>query len=117
MIAEPKQADRIDLEEFRSPGVIVLSGRPKGVALRRRLGLDKKDIQPGQITIVVPQEIVSLNSSFFLGLFADSVTTLGREKFEQKYLFECPSEIREDVEDGIRQALDESNPIPDRRGG
>lgn len=116
MIAEPKQANRIDLDEFRSPGVIVLSGRPKGVALRRRLGLDEKDLHAGPITIVVPEEIVSLNSSFFLGLFAESVTSLGREGFQRKYLFECPPEIREDVEDGIRQALDESNPIPERRG-
>lgn len=116
MIAEVQQANRINLDEFRTAGVIVFSGRPKGVALRRKLQLDAEDNQPFPVTIVVPDEVVSLNSSFFLGLFADSVTALGREKFERKYVFECPVEIREDIEDGIRQALDESNPIPDRTG-
>ncbi|MFN2475789.1 MAG: hypothetical protein ABR526_05530 [Chthoniobacterales bacterium] len=116
MIAEVQQENRINLDEFRTAGVIVFSGRPKGVALRRKLQLDKKDADQSQVTIVVPNEVVSLNSSFFLGLFADSVTALGRDRFEQKYVFECPIEIREDIEDGIRQALDESNPIPDRTG-
>ena len=102
----------IDLGQYHQPGTILLSGRPKGVALRQKLNLDKLDDQEEvQVEIAVPSEIVSLNSSFFLGLFGPSVRNLGEYGFRKKYTFTCPPQIEEDVEAGIREALNRANPL------
>ena len=108
------QNNVVDLDKYRNPGTLVLSGRPKGEALRKQLGLDMKDQQLGIITVLVPQEIISLNSSFMLGLFADSIRKLGIEGFEKKYIFECGPEVLEDIERAKKEAINESNPLPQR---
>ena len=103
---------RIDLGQYHEPGTILLSGRPKGVALRDKLNLDKLDGQQDvQVDVVVPTEIVSLNSSFFLGLFGPSVRDLGEYGFRQKYSFVCQPKIEIDVEAGIKEALNKANPL------
>ncbi len=102
----------INLNCHRSKDVIVFSGRPKGQALRQKLELNAFDKTPDTAVVNVPDDVVSLNSSFFLGLFAESVKSLGEKQFRTKYIFECPDEIREDIDDGIQQALRESNPLP-----
>ena len=89
----------------------MLSGRDKGDLVRERLHLDAEDLKPEPVTIVVPKEIISLNSSFFLGLFAKSVISLGSDKFDQKYQFECSPMQRQDIERGKKEALDKSNPL------
>ena len=104
----------INLGDFRTPKSIVLSGRPKGETIRARLRLDREDDDPQPVKILVPAEIVSLNSSFFLGLFDASVKKLG-DGFEKKYVFECTPIIRADVEKGRREALNESNPLIAKR--
>jgi hypothetical protein len=105
----------INLREFTSLDSIVISGRPKGEELRQKLSLDRLDVEPGVVTFVVPEEIVSLNSSFFLGLFTPSIQRLGVQAFDQKYRFECNQEVREDVERGKREALTQSNPLLKRK--
>jgi hypothetical protein len=95
---------------------LVISGRPKGEELRSKLDLDSEDKRPGQVEIIVPTHIISLNSSFFLGLFAQSVQSLGPEGFDEKYVFRAIPEIWEDIEEGKREALEESNPLPAARG-
>lgn len=103
----------VDLDDYRNKGVILLSGRAKGEAVRSQLRLEEVDRDPtGTITFLVPDEIVSLNISFFLGLFSKSVKSLGEEAFRAKYIIRGPAEIEEDVDGGIRQALRDTNPLP-----
>ncbi|MEA3207131.1 MAG: hypothetical protein QOE70_188 [Chthoniobacter sp.] len=115
MAADPHISEPtiVDLENYRNKGVILFSGRPKGEALRAKLRLDEIDVDPtARVKFLVPDEIVSLNSSFFLGLFSQSVKRLGEKEFRDKYIIEGPPEIEEDVDGGIRQALRDSNPLP-----
>ena len=100
----------IDLGDYRTPNAIVLSGRTKGQDLRQRLDLASEDTKPAPVLIRVPRAIVSLNSSFFLGLFTGSIRLL-RDKFDGKYTFECSSLVREDIEKGKREAINEANPL------
>jgi hypothetical protein len=90
----------------------VISGRPKGEFLREKLQLDLEDERHEPVEVIIPEHIISLNSSFFLGLFAPSVQKLGIEKFDAKYKFQAIAEIHEDIEEGKREALEESNPLP-----
>jgi hypothetical protein len=102
---------QIDLSKYAGPDVILLSGRPMGEEIRRKLQVDNMDSCNDLVQVKVPQSIVSLNSSFFLGLFAPSIQTLGESRFRAKYVFECRSVVLKDIDSGIRQALNIANPL------
>jgi hypothetical protein len=101
----------IDLTKFTGVDEIILSGRPKGEELRRKLGLDAADDRAELINIIIPQRIISLNSSFFLGLFAKSVDKLGESGFLAKYVFDCKPILVRDIDAGVHQAVNTSNPL------
>jgi hypothetical protein len=101
----------IDLSVYHEKGTILMSGRPKGVAVRAEINLDKLDSQNDEVEIIVPDEVVSLNSSFFSGLFGPSIKKLGKDAFKSKYKFCCLPQIRDDIEAGIAEALNQSNPL------
>jgi hypothetical protein len=105
--------EMIDLTRFTGADEIVLSGRPKGEELREKLKLDEKEARAGEIKIkiIIPHHIVSLNSSFFLGLFTKSVQKFGEVGFQSKYEFDCRPILLNDIEAGIHQALNTSNPL------
>jgi hypothetical protein len=94
----------IDLKKFAGP---VYTGRPRGEAIRLQINLDKIDTDPSTaVKIIVPEETFSLNSSFFLGLLGPSVRASGtREKFLEKFDFQCPDHILEFIDSGIERAL------------
>ena len=89
----------------------VFSGRNNGSSLRRRLRLDDYDKEDGIATVTIPPETFSFNISFFLGLFSDSVRTLGETVFRQKYVFQCTDVIMDNINDGIERAQKVSEPL------
>lgn len=100
----------IYLEQYVAANSIILSGRDKGINLRDKLKLDELEEQFDFIEISVPPRIVSLNSSYFLGLFTKSIKKYdGRDGFLNKYKFKCDKYIEKDIEKGIHEALKESN--------
>ena len=101
----------IDLARFTSKTSMVLSGRERGVGVRSKLDLDKLDRAAQIIEVTIPEHIISLNSSFFQGLFGESVRSLGGLKFRECYRFLCSEVIAEDIEKGIVDALNQSNPL------
>ena len=94
----------IDLGKYCS-ATIVLSGRTKGEKIRKELQLQTIDKEAEPIAVEVPLGVVSMNSSFFLGLFGPSVRQLGAENFKRKYMFKARPAVVEDVNRGIRDAL------------
>jgi hypothetical protein len=101
----------IDIKQFQTPGAKVLSGRPKGQEVRQKLCLDQVDVSPELINVLVPEEILTINSSFFLGLFGDSVRKLGENGFLDHYRFSVPERIWPDIRSGIADAMRTSNPL------
>lgn len=101
----------INLGDYRSPHIIVLSGRSRAEKIRDDLRLDEEDKTTMLVHVVVPDDILSLNSSFFLGLFDHSIEHLGISAFEEKYQFNCTAEIRQDVEKGMQEAINKSNAL------
>lgn len=99
----------IKLNEYQEQKSKVFSGRTLGKSLRLKLDLDKYDNGEEEIVIEIPDETISINSSFFLGLLSESIIYLGEEKFRKKYKFICKNQIMEDVDDGIKKALKRSN--------
>lgn len=103
--------EKIDLSKHKGKKYKVLSGADLGIEVRKNLRLDRSDKQSGVTTFWIPDDVYSLNSSFFSGLFQKSIRTLGVDKFREKYKFECSPTIRENIEDGIFNIVNTLNLI------
>lgn len=96
---------KIDFSTFNSR---VLVGRPRGEKAREKYGLDSIDKEGGLVEVVIPDNIYSVNSSFFLGLFGKSIVTAGsRESFFGRYHFSSSKELKERFEGFVSRALQE----------
>lgn len=110
---------KINLGDYKNSKATLFTGRPQGEEVRRKLDLDKIDKKKGvNVVFVIPEDVVSFNPSFYLGLLFPSYKTLKKEGFEKKYSFEIDSDdieiiklLNNDLEDGKRSALNslESN--------
>ena len=102
----------IDFSKLIKGNIKIFSGRDKGENARKNFNLDKLDLKEDEIVnVFIPEEIWSINSSFFLGCFGPSVRKLGEDGFREKYVFNCGSIILKNIEDGISRALKTSNPL------
>jgi hypothetical protein len=108
---------KIDLNEVRNPPRSgLLSGRDAGIAARAHFHLDKLDAQDVPVEVVIPDEVFSLNTSFFLGLFGDSVRSLGPEGFRKKYRFILDESVHGmTINRGIQKAMKEGNVFPEKK--
>ena len=96
---------KINIDNYISSKSIILSDRDKGELAREKMQLEQLEKEYKKIIIVIPDRIVSFNSSYFLGLFTPSIKYLGgRVGFFNKYEFVCDSLIMEDIEYGIQEA-------------
>lgn len=100
----------IDLGSYRTAGVRVLAGRERGRLVRGKAGLDKLDKAPDPVEVHVPDDLWAITSSFFLGMFGDSVRFLGEEGFRKHYIF-TGKDISSIFEDGIREAQRSGSPL------
>ena len=97
--------DSIDLTPDNKE-VKVLSGRDKGEQLREFFLLDSLDKVIKGVTIVyIPDDIYSISSGYFLGLFGKSIRCLGELNFRKRYHFVCENCLLSNIDDGIKQAL------------
>lgn len=98
----------IDLNQARiPPNSEVISGRDCGEEFRRRFQLDSLDVSTDEAVVSIPSAVVSINTSFFLGLFGPSVRRLGPEGFMSKYKFHCDDVHMATVREGVIRATKE----------
>lgn len=97
------------MQQFLSDNSRVFTGRIEGESARKKLNLDKLDNQDIVLEIIFPKQVLAINPSFFLGLFAPSIKCLGIDKFKEKYDFISPESVKEDIEEGIIKALKDYN--------
>jgi len=109
--------NKINLLQFRGNNSSLFTGRPQGNDAREELKLDEKDNTKDTYTFIIPKGTTSFNPSFYLGLLYKSIKKLGIEKFESKYKFEFEDKVNEEIikvlkdnlEDGRRNALNSMN--------
>ena len=101
----------IDFNRFRSLESRVFSGRDRAGLIRKEIDFDKLLTNCESIQISIPDDIYSINTSFFLGLFGSTVRRLGEEKFRKRFKFICSETIKNDLEEGIDRALKEKSVI------
>ena len=105
----------IDLNQARTaPQAKVFAGRERGKYWRRQFKLDHVDLEEGSVDVLIPEDIISLNISFFLNLFGDSVRRLGREGFKAHYHFKSDPILELAIEQGIDQALKRSSALSEQ---
>jgi hypothetical protein len=103
-------AKQIDLNEARIPSNSeVITGRDCGEEFRRRFQLDALDVSEDEAVVSIPAAVVSINTSFFLGLFGPSVRRLGPERFLSKYKFQCDDVHMATVREGMIRAAKEQS--------
>lgn len=93
--------DIINISEIGGKKYKVLSGVELGQKARKQFNLDLLDSQKNIVTILVPESVYSVNSSFFSGLFQKSLIQLKEKAFREQYIFECDEIIRKNIENGI----------------
>ncbi len=84
----------INLGAYRENGVHVISGRPKGRYARSLEFLDTIDSDPTvSVLLTIPEDVLIVNPSFFLGLIGNSVEKLGATIFKERYQLETANEL------------------------
>ncbi|MCI8498930.1 MAG: hypothetical protein HFG33_06040 [Bacilli bacterium] len=95
-----------------SKKIFAISGRDLGFKQRKYHKLDELEENNDIIEVKIADNIIFLSSSFFLGMFGDSVRKCGsKEKFKEKFIFKTNGQIESNIEDGINDALKNINPL------
>lgn len=102
--------EKINMCNRRADGSKLYSGRPLGIDVRKDLELDAKDKDKGVYVFVFPEDTISINSSYFGGLFETSIMNLGREKFLAKYKFQYANgkELKDTLQRNINEGIEDS---------
>lgn len=87
--------------------IAVYTGRKRGGEDRKRFNVNTLDQDDDRVEFIVPNSTYSMTSSYFLGLFGDSIRKFGRDKFLHKYLIIAPPHVERKVDDWISRALRE----------
>ena len=104
-MSSPSKSPRVlDLERFRgSRENRVLAGRDEGKQARLDARVDELDTVEDSVKVLVPHDLFSVTSSFFLGLFEESIRRLGGTRFLEHYAF-SGKPIQRVIDDAIRSA-------------
>lgn len=99
------------LSKFKPFNSTVFTGRPQGEAARKSLELDQKEDSLDIVNVFIPKDTTSLNPSFFLGLFYQSIKKHGLESFLKKFKFEFETDdleiqniLQKNINDALRNA-------------
>ena len=95
---------RILLEEHRTEGSKVFTGRDRGIEVRKNSNIDILESKNELIQIVVPNNIRSINPSFLEEFLFNVVVKLKEEKFYQKFKFVTSG--RYDIESDLQEAVE-----------
>ena len=65
----------------------VFTGRDRGSLVRQQSNIDKLEEQYDTIQIIIPNDVYSINPSFFEELFVNVIRKLGYDRFLEKFRF------------------------------
>lgn len=103
-----KENNIINLEDFRAKDgnriSKVFTGRDRGKYVREKSRIDELEAQYDEITIIIPDQIYSINPSFFEEFLVNVVKRLGKDKFLAKFKFISQGDY--EYEMPLNQAID-----------
>ncbi len=103
----------INLQDYRTIGSKVFTGRDRGIEVRDKSGIDTLADQAEQVSIIIPPDIRSINPSFLEEFLFNVVTKLGESAFKQKFKFvnEGRYKIENDLSEAIERILRDENAL------
>ncbi|MEA3051146.1 MAG: hypothetical protein QOG72_49 [Sphingomonadales bacterium] len=100
------ETHKIDIDALTRGEVRNLSGHDRGLAARSEFHLDELDQEGRSVEIRFPERFRGISSSFFQGMFAESVQLRGSvDGFFEHYRFDAPAHVLAQIEDYAHQAL------------
>ena len=94
----------IRLEEFRVEGAKVFTGRDRGQQVRNESKLDEIADKYEDVEFIIPDNVYSINPSFFEELFLNVVLKFGRERFLKKFHFKSEGDYN--FQRSLNEAID-----------
>ena len=94
----------IRLEDYRAKGAKVFTGRDRGAQVRVSSRIDELEKDYEEVIFIIPDNIYSINPSFFEELFENVVNKLGKEEFFNKFNF--INEGRYNFEKPLHEAIE-----------
>lgn len=104
----------IDLENHRTKGSKVFTGRERGISVRNDSKIDELITQFEKITIKIPTDVMSINPSFLEEFLTNVVKLLGKDNFYKKVYFISDSkryDITLDLEEAVDRILRNENAL------
>lgn len=99
----------IQMIELTKGEVRNLAGHERGLAAREKFKLKDLDRSDASVPVIFPADFRQVSSSFFQGMFAESVQKLGSlARFMDHYRFDAPSHIRAKIVDYADQIITRS---------
>ena len=99
----------MDISTLIEPGFRALTGRDNGnksfSIASEKYKLEELEKNNQEIIIIIPEKIVTMNRSFFLGFFEIIIERLGKAKFESIYKFKCSKHINDKLPGYIMSAI------------
>lgn len=85
----------------------VLTGRNRGELARSHFNIHEYDQWTDEkVSVIIPDRIISMGSSFFLGMFDDSLTHAGSKSvFFERFNFKCTDHIRIQINKHVARVL------------
>lgn len=103
-----KKVVNIDLKKLTGR---VFVGRSNGQAARKHFKLDQYSPKENTLVFLVPDDTISINSSFFLGLFGRDVQKIAdfKDFFDYVDISKVDERFKEQLQVAVKRSLGSSN--------
>lgn len=110
--------NEINLDDYRSRDKVnkivskVFTGRDRGVVVREKSKIDELENDYENVRIVIPEDIYSINPSFFEELFYNVVKKIGKDEFFQRFEIEYQGyDFSDKLTEAIERILRDRNAL------
>lgn len=84
----------------------IYAGRPNGVNAREYFNLSELELEENDVQVIFPENARSISSSFFLGMFGDSIRRAGsKSAFMQHFRFQANPHISQQIDKVVDRAV------------
>lgn len=94
----------INLQDYRTPGSNVFTGRDRGKYVRNQSNIDQLEVEHNKVKIIIPSDIWSVNPSFLEEFLDNVVGKLNKEGFYKK--FDIVNEGEYKIDSDLDEAID-----------
>ncbi|CAN1570278.1 Domain of unknown function DUF4325 [Spirosomataceae bacterium] len=105
----------INLQDYRTKGSRVFTGRDRGIEVREASNIDELEKMHSKVIVIIPEDIGSINPSFLEEFLLNVVSKLKENDFFEKFTFENNGryKIKRDLIEAVDRILRDQNALVD----